>query len=62
MSKATFTVKEAAAYLGIGRNKAYELVNDKAIPSIRIGKQFRIPVKALDRWLDTASASNLEVK
>ena len=62
MSKATFTVKEAAAYLGIGRNKTYDLLNERAIPYVRIGKQFRIPIKALDRWLETASASNLEVK
>lgn len=36
------TVDEMAALLRIGRNTAYSLVRNQEIPSIRVGKQFRI--------------------
>lgn len=47
----TYTVDEAAALLGIGRNGAYLGVRLKQIPSIRIGKRILIPKAALDRML-----------
>lgn len=51
MESATFSVPELAAYLGIGRNKAYELVNNNILPSLRLGKLIKIPKKAVDDWL-----------
>ena len=51
MEKATLTVAETAEYIGIGLNKAYKMVNDRTIPSLRIGKQFKIPKTVLDEWL-----------
>ena len=36
------TVTEAAKYLRIGRNTAYNLVDSGKLPSIRLGKQIRI--------------------
>ncbi|GBG56057.1 excisionase [Sporomusaceae bacterium FL31] len=51
MEKATLTVTEMARYMGIGLNKAYQLANDRIIPCIKIGRQFRIPKAALDAWL-----------
>lgn len=53
--KATFTVKELAEYLGIGRQAAYRLVKNRIIPSVRIGNLIRIPVVAVDRWLEEAT-------
>jgi excisionase family DNA binding protein len=41
------TVEEVAAYLRISRNKAYELVQSKAIPSVRFGRLIRVPKSAL---------------
>lgn len=57
MERATLTVAETAEYIGIGLNKVYQLVNDKTIPSIRIGKRFIIPKIALDEWLIKQSLS-----
>jgi len=51
LERATMTVSEMAKYLGIGRNKAYEMVNCGKLPSIKIGKQIRIVKAALDIWL-----------
>lgn len=58
MQKATLTVKETAEYIGLGRNKTYQLINEKTIPSIKLGRQFKIPKIALDEWLlETAKAA-----
>ena len=37
------TFKELQSVLKIGRNKCYELLQNEIIPSIRIGKNYRIP-------------------
>lgn len=52
MNCRTKTVEEVARILGIGRNTAYEAVRSGAIPSIRIGKRYVIPVDALDKMLN----------
>lgn len=48
-------VEDAAAFLGIGRQQAYAAVRSGAIPSIRVGRSWRIPTAALRRLagLDT---------
>lgn len=38
---------EAAAVLGIGRSKLYELLQDGELDSVRIGACRRIPIEAL---------------
>ena len=44
-------VEEAAKMLQIGRNKVYELVAAGEIPSLRIGRQLRIPTEGLREWI-----------
>ena len=51
MQRVTFTVAETAEYIGLGLNKTYQLINDRVIPSIKLGRQFRVPKVALDEWL-----------
>jgi len=48
----TLSVTEAAQWLGVSRNSAYQGVLAGEIPHIRIGKRIVIPVKALERMLD----------
>jgi excisionase family DNA binding protein len=43
---------EAAAALGIGRSKAYELIAAGVIPSIRLGGSVRVPLGALRAWME----------
>ncbi len=50
--KLTYTVLEMAKALNIGRNKAYELVRTEGFPVIYIGSTIRIPIEALNRWLN----------
>jgi len=52
----TITVGEAARYLGIGRNSAYEAVRRNEIPSIRIGRRIVIPRHRFLEWLGASDA------
>lgn len=45
------TANDVMGILHIGRNKVYELLHSKAIPSIRVGKKYLIPKKFLIDFL-----------
>ena len=63
MEKATFNVIETAEYLGIGRNQTYNLINNGILPAVKIGRQFRVPIKALEKWLmNEAKKKVFEIK
>lgn len=49
--RATLTVDEAAAHLGIGRNSAYEAIKRGEIPALRIGGRIVVPRAALEQML-----------
>jgi excisionase family DNA binding protein len=49
--RATMTVEEAAAYLGIGRSAAYEAARSGDLPVIRLGRRLLVPRAALERML-----------
>ena len=50
-NKKLITVKEFVSEYGIGTNKAYEIVNSKGFPIIRLGKKILIVRDRLDEWL-----------
>jgi excisionase family DNA binding protein len=45
-------VPEVAEVLRIARSRAYELVGEGEIPSVRIGRSVRVSRKELERWLE----------
>jgi excisionase family DNA binding protein len=45
-------VSEVAAFLQIGRTRAYELVGSGEIPSVRIGRSVWVSRRELERWLE----------
>ena len=52
----TLTVPEAGRrYFGLSRNGAYAAAERGEIPTIRIGRLIRVPVRALERMLDKAT-------
>ena len=55
----THSVEEAGQRLGLGRNKAYEAVQNGTIPSIRFGRKIVIPRQAIDRLLASTVATEL---
>ena len=46
------TVEEAARYLGIGRTLAWRLVQERQLPSVRVGRCVRVPVRDLETWVE----------
>lgn len=55
-------VVEAGRRLGISRSAAYQAVHAGQIPSVRIGRLIRVPLVALQRMLDQASAESAGVR
>jgi excisionase family DNA binding protein len=53
----TISVPEAGKWLGIGRNASYEAARRGDIPTIRIGRVIRVPIVAMERMLERASAN-----
>lgn len=49
----TLSVSETAEQLGIGKNRAYDLVKSGELPSVRIGRTIRIPYEPLKDWLES---------
>ncbi len=52
MDKMLLKPHEAQQTLGIGRSRVYEMLATGELPSIRIGHSIRIPVKALEEWVE----------
>jgi excisionase family DNA binding protein len=49
----TMTVPEAGAeYFGLSRQASYEAAKRGDIPTIKIGKLLRVPIKAMDAILE----------
>lgn len=51
MEKATMSVQELSAQMGISLPKAYELVKTPGFPTIRVGTRILILVEAYREWL-----------
>ena len=52
----TISVPEAGRrYFGLCRNAAYDAAKRGEIPTVKIGRLLRVPVRALERMLDHAS-------
>lgn len=49
--------EEAAAALGIGRSRMYELLRSREIPSVAVGRSRRVPADALRRWANELLAA-----
>jgi Helix-turn-helix domain len=51
----TLSVPEAGRrYFGMCRNAAYEAAKRGEIPTVKVGRLLRVPVRALERMLDRA--------
>ncbi|HYE09861.1 MAG TPA: helix-turn-helix domain-containing protein [Patescibacteria group bacterium] len=52
MDKLVYTAKEASKVLNIGTNKIYELLYQRQIPCIKVGRRYLIPKSSLESWLN----------
>lgn len=48
----TISVPEMAQRLGIGRNKAYDLVKQRDFPAVKIGGNYFVIAEKLPDWLN----------
>lgn len=49
------SVSEVAAYLGVGKNRIYELLKNKTLKGFRMGATWKISRLALDVYIREAS-------
>lgn len=55
-TRLVYTITEAAALLGLGRNAAYAAASRGELPTIKIGRRMFVPKAAFDRVLAQAEA------
>ena len=51
--KMTYTMKEAAAALGIGRMTLWQAVSDGKLVALKLGSRTLIPAEAIRQWIAT---------
>lgn len=56
----TISIEEAARWLGVNRNTAYEAASRGEIPTLKIGRLLRVPVAPLERLLGIERTSGQE--
>lgn len=55
MHRLLLTPEEAAETIGVSRSKIYELLRRGAIPSVKIGALRRVPLSALEQYVESLS-------
>jgi len=50
--KQTITVKEVAGYIGVSKDVIYQLVKERKIPHLRIGRRILFRKEALNVWMN----------
>jgi excisionase family DNA binding protein len=55
-----YSVPEAGAKVGLGRNASYEAAARGEIPTVRFGKLLKVPKVAFDRMLESATTRKPE--
>ncbi len=61
LQKKAYSVSEMAEVLGIGRDKAYNLIHREDFPAIKIGTSYIVPAANLNLWLLNAGKERLEI-
>jgi excisionase family DNA binding protein len=56
MERVLITPAEAAEVLGISVRTVYRVIRRGDLPVVRVGRCPRIPVKAMNRWVDSQLA------
>lgn len=55
MDTILLTPPEAQKVLRVGKNKIYELLNDRTFPTVKIDKKLFVRRDALEKWLESKS-------
>lgn len=60
LQRRVYVTEDLIPLLGIGRAAAYNLVNRRDFPTIRVGRKILIPRDAFERWLEAQTAGAFE--
>lgn len=56
--RACYTIAELRQLLGIGRTAVYQLLREKTIPNIRVGRKFIVPKAAVAKMLESVACDS----
>ena len=62
MDKLLLRPEEVGHALGVGRSKAYQLIADGSLPSVRIGHSVRVPAEALRSYVHEMAEASRSVQ
>lgn len=58
MEKEFYLVKDIKEIIGCGLSVAYELMNSRNFPKIKIGKRYYVPKEEFEKWVERNTKSN----
>ncbi len=50
------TIPQAAAMLGLGHSKVYDLIRQEGLPTVKFGTATRVPAEELKQWVKQSIA------
>lgn len=53
--------KDIQQIFGCSRNKAYQIIESKGFPKIKVGKQYYIPEADLERWVAKNTGNEVRI-
>ncbi len=59
VNRQTYSAQDLATVLGISRAGAYNLMQRKGFPTLRIGSRVLVPIAALDKWLEAQTGTEV---
>jgi len=56
------TLREASDYLGVSPDTLYKYLSQGRVPAFKLGNRWRFKKDLLDRWMETVSEQQMDVK
>lgn len=58
MQRLLISTTETAALLGLSYSTTNRLIKEKAIPSMKVGSEVRVPLRMLEEWIEEETRRN----
>lgn len=55
--KTLLSIAEVAGILGVTKARAYELARTGVLPTVRLGRQYRVDPDRLQNWMDAGGTA-----
>lgn len=60
MKRRTIGVIEAAYYIGVSKDLIYQLVREKKLPHLRVGRRILFRIETLDHWMVESEQNSID--